>query len=79
MWLPPRQCRRRCRFVAADATRSIRTHAQRAAVADYRRTHHVTEALLPVPPDHVTACATDWAYGGALTVHPLTVAYWTRA
>lgn len=50
----------------------------RAAVRDYRRRHDVTEPILPVPSDHVTACATDWSIGGALTVHPLTVAYWTR-
>ena len=50
----------------------------RAAVRDYRRRHEITETLLPVPTDHVTTCATDWSVGGALTVHPLTVAYWTR-
>ena len=51
----------------------------RAAVRDFRTRHEVSEPLLPVPMDHVTACATEWEVGGALTIHPLTVAYWTRA
>ncbi len=49
----------------------------RAAVGDYRARHRLREPLLPVPPDHVTACATDWTVSGHLTIHPLTVAYWT--
>ena len=50
----------------------------RAACRDFRRAHNVTEPILPVPSDHVTTCATDWTVTESLTVHPLTVGYWTR-
>ena len=50
----------------------------RAAVQDFRRRHQVKEPILPVPSDHVTTCAPDWFTPSALTVHPLTVAWWTR-
>ena len=36
------------------------------------------DKLQLVPSDHVTTCATDWSVGGALTIHPLTVAYWVK-
>lgn len=51
----------------------------RAAVQDFRQERSITDALLPVPSDHVTTCAPDWDVPELLTVQPLTVAYWTRA
>ena len=51
----------------------------RAAVRDFRQAQNITDPILPVPSDHVTACATDWGSSGTLTIHPLTVAYWTRS
>jgi hypothetical protein len=50
----------------------------RAAVADFRRHAAISEPVLPVPSDRVTTCDTDWEAGGHLTIHPLTVAYWTK-
>ena len=56
----------------------------RAAVHEFRARTHAGGAppLLPVPSDHVTTCAPDWTIGSeggeALTVHPITVAYWQK-
>ena len=54
----------------------------RAAVHDFRAARYATGAappLLPVPVDHVTSCAPSWGTPQALTIHRLSVAWWTKA
>ncbi len=62
----------------ATATKCAHLPGVRAAIDDFRAEADVTEPLLPVPNDHVTMCAPDWSSPDVLTVHPLTVVYWTR-
>ena len=53
----------------------------RAAVHDFRAARYATGAappLLPVPVDHVTSCAPQWGTPQALTIHRLSVAWWTK-
>ena len=76
----------RSHYAVAPARRRVACdvggdEAVRAAVHDFRAARYATGAappLLPVPVDHVTSCAPQWGTPQALTIHRLSVAWWTK-